>query len=45
MALINPSINLNNEYQMLSIYVVPNSITTAAIIAIIEKFLHATKVK
>jgi hypothetical protein len=38
MAPINPSINLYNEYQMLSIYAVPNSITTATIIEITEKF-------
>ena len=38
MALINPSINLYNEYQMLSIYAVPISITTATIIALTEKF-------
>ena len=37
-SLINPSMNLDNEYQMLSIYAVPNSIATAAIIPIIEKF-------
>ena len=45
MALINPSINLYNEYQMLSIYAVPNSITTAEIIAITEKFSSCYKSK
>ena len=37
MALINPSINLYNEYQMLSIYVVPNSITTYNIMLCMTK--------
>ena len=37
MALINPSINLYNEYQMLSIYVVPNSITTHNIMLCMTK--------